>query len=42
MNKKAGETEAELTEDPKDKHPFRKKQQRAVSGEDSKKKKEKI
>lgn len=40
MKKKAGQTPAELTKKPEDKDPFRKKQQRAVSGEEFKEKPE--
>ena len=38
MSKRA-QTQGELTDDPEDKHPFRKKQQRAIgSGKEAKKK----
>jgi len=39
MQKKTGKTQAELTEDKDDKNPFRKKQQKALSGEKHGKKK---
>jgi len=39
--KKVGKTQAELTEDKDDKHPFRKKQQKAKLGEPNKPKKKK-
>ena len=39
MGKKRGQTQVELTDNPEDKHPFRKKQQKAIgSGKEAKKK----
>lgn len=42
MKKKTAETEAELTNKKDDKHPFRKKQQKAISGESFKEKDVKV